>query len=358
MGVCAKDVLAIAKSQIGYKEKKSNKSLDSFTDNAGSANWQKFGRDLYAAGYYNGNKNGYEWCDQFVDWCFYKACGSRAKAEKMECQTGTLGAGCYYSKQYYANQGRLFTVPQVGDQVFFQQSGSIVHTGIVLEVSEKYITTIEGNKNNKVSQCTYKRSSSYINSYGRPKYDDVQWKQNDQGQWFYYSNGEMSKSCWEKWNGYWYWLKEDGVMAESEFIDYNGKKYYLKAGGIMVTGWLQINQKWYYFNTNGDMKTSEWVKSGSYWYWLKEDGTMAESEFIDYNAKKYYLKSGGKMATGWIQFDQKWYYFNTNGAMLTSEWLKWKNAWYWLKEDGIMASNETVIIEGKEYSFDSNGKMK
>lgn len=63
----ASEVVAVAISQIGYKEKATNKNLDDNTANAGSANWTKYARDLYAAKYYNGNKNGYAWCDVFVD---------------------------------------------------------------------------------------------------------------------------------------------------------------------------------------------------------------------------------------------------------------------------------------------------
>ena len=72
----AEEVITIALAEVGYREKASNASLDAPQANAGSGNWTKFARDLAAAGYYNGNKNGYAWCDVFVDWCFYKAFGA------------------------------------------------------------------------------------------------------------------------------------------------------------------------------------------------------------------------------------------------------------------------------------------
>ena len=168
----ASDVVKIAKAELGYKEKASNSQLDSKTGNAGSGNYTKYARDLAAAGYYNGNKNGYAWCDVFVDWCFYQAAGrNKAKAEAAECQTGTLGAGCGYSKQYYANQGRCDKNPKVGDQVFFRQSGTITHTGLVVGVNSTTITTIEGNSSNAVTQHTYKLTNSYLDSFGHPLYD-------------------------------------------------------------------------------------------------------------------------------------------------------------------------------------------
>lgn len=168
----AAQVVSIALGEVGYKEKASNANLDLATANAGSNNWTKYARDLWNAGYYNGNKNGYAWCDVFVDWVFYKAFG-KTEGQLLECQTGPLGAACPYSASYYKAQGRYDKNPKVGDQVFFQQSGSLVHTGIVVAVSSSQITTVEGNSSNMVKKNTYSRSSSYIGGYGHPKYTEA-----------------------------------------------------------------------------------------------------------------------------------------------------------------------------------------
>ena len=168
----ARKLIAIAVAQIGYHEKASNANLDDPTANAGSNNWTKYARDLAAAGYYNGNKNGYAWCDVFVDWCFYMlADKNAAKAQEIECQTGPLGAGCLYSRQYYQQQGRLFSTPEPGDQVFFQQNGEIVHTGIVETVNGNSFTTIEGNSSNQVARRSYTLGNGYVKDFGRPKFD-------------------------------------------------------------------------------------------------------------------------------------------------------------------------------------------
>ena len=177
----ADKVIAIAKSQVGYLEKATNANLDSFTGNAGSNNWTKFARDLAAAGYYNGNKNGYAWCDVFVDWCFFQAYGTKAKAEAVQCQTGTLGAGCEYSAGYYRAQGRYDKLPQVGDQIFFYDSaGDIGHTGLVYAVTASMVYTVEGNTSSAsgviangggVALKSYSRGYSRIAGYGHPRYD-------------------------------------------------------------------------------------------------------------------------------------------------------------------------------------------
>lgn len=171
-GYTAQALIAIAATEIGYHEKASNANLDNPTANAGSNNWTKYARDLAAAGYYNGNKNGYAWCDVFVDWCFYILAGKNAaKAQEIECQTGPYGAGCTFSRQYYQQQGRLYTTPQPGDQVFFTSGGEISHTGIVETVNGSKITTIEGNSSDQVARRSYTLGNSYIKDFGRPKFD-------------------------------------------------------------------------------------------------------------------------------------------------------------------------------------------
>ena len=168
----ASDIVSIALAEVGYREKASNASLDEKAANAGSGNWTKYARDLAAAGYYNGNKNGYAWCDVFVDWCFFKTYGA-VEGQRIQCQTGDLGAGCIYSAEYYRQKGRYDRNPQVGDQVFFQTGGEIGHTGIVVEVSASSIVTVEGNSSDQVKKNTYNRSSGYIAGYGHPLYSDA-----------------------------------------------------------------------------------------------------------------------------------------------------------------------------------------
>ena len=173
MGYTAKKLLDIARAEIGYKEKASNSQLDNPSSNAGHNNWTKYARDLAAAGYYNGNKNGYAWCDVFVDWCFYQLAGKNAaKAQQIECQTGPLGAGCTYSAGYYKSAGRFYTSnPQPVDQFFFQENGSISHTGIVESVSGNTIVTIEGNASDQVKRINRKMNDGYTYGFGRPRFD-------------------------------------------------------------------------------------------------------------------------------------------------------------------------------------------
>jgi len=80
-------VLNTAREELGYQEKNYEKDLDDKYANAGGGgNWTKFARDfdkLYP-NFYNGRKNGYPWCDIFVDWLFLKNFGYE-NALKLLC---------------------------------------------------------------------------------------------------------------------------------------------------------------------------------------------------------------------------------------------------------------------------------
>lgn len=181
MSYTASKLIAIAEAEVGYLEKKSNADLDSKTGNAGSKNYTKYARDLHKAGYYNGNKNGYSWCEVFVDWCHWIASGKDAKlAQEVISQTGLYGAGCTWSANCYRNAGRFFTTPKVGDQIYFGVKGDESHTGIVYKVDGTKVYTIEGNTSGAsgvisngggVCKKSYSLSYDKIVGYGRPKYD-------------------------------------------------------------------------------------------------------------------------------------------------------------------------------------------
>jgi len=162
-------VIQIALNEVGYHEKASNAFLDEKEQNAGNGNWTKYARDLdNIPGFYNGKKNGYDWCDIWVDWCFVRAYGAPIGLGLICQPVASAGAGCVYSAQYYKNVGRFFQQPQTGDQIFFFYGGEVSHTGIVVEVNQYAIITVEGNVDGQVKKCSYPHSASAIYGYGRP----------------------------------------------------------------------------------------------------------------------------------------------------------------------------------------------
>lgn len=174
MSVTASKVVAIAKAEIDYKEKETNSQLDSKSANAGDGNYTKYARDFDQKypNWYNGKKNGFAWCDMFVDWCFLTAFGY-AKALELLCQPEkSTGAGCKYSYRFYKNKGQAGRTPKIGAQIFFGNSeDTLSHTGIVYAFDNTYVYTIEGNTSNMVAYRKYKNGASNL-WYGYPNYDN------------------------------------------------------------------------------------------------------------------------------------------------------------------------------------------
>lgn len=169
----AKDLIHVAEAEVGYIGKKSNADLESKTANI-IGKFTKYAEDLFYEGYYNGNKNGFDWCCVFVDWCFWKAAGED-KAEALKVKPVSIyGAVVDPAFQEYAKIGRTSILPIEGCQAFFYDEsgdGKLAHTGIVVKVEGNQITTIEGNWNDRVVIKSYSTDDELIAAYGLPKYD-------------------------------------------------------------------------------------------------------------------------------------------------------------------------------------------
>lgn len=168
-------ILSIANNEVGYLEKASNSQLDDKTANAGNKNYTKYARDMDSLNVYNGKKQGYAWCNVFIDWCFYKALGiDRAR----ELLIG-FSAGCTQDWNWLKSAGRIVSNPQIGDLIFF---GDLSHIGIIENIKGDVIYTIEGNTSNAaeliinggtVAKKSYSKNSQYIYGYARPAYDQA-----------------------------------------------------------------------------------------------------------------------------------------------------------------------------------------
>jgi len=92
-------VIDLALSQVGYHETGNNVT--------------KYAAELdQIKGFYNGPKNGYAWCDVFVDWCFVKSYGV-VGAKELLCQPdNSAGAGCLFSANYFKNKGQFFKLAE------------------------------------------------------------------------------------------------------------------------------------------------------------------------------------------------------------------------------------------------------
>lgn len=100
------------------------------------------------------------------------------------------------------------------------------------------------------------------------------------------------------------------------------------------------------------------------WKWCVEiDGKVIKGWYQD-NGKWYHLdEETGVLDTGWFQDkDSRWYYLDEQNGDLKTGWIQLKNIWYYLEpnSNGYMGEcyiSRTATIDGKPYSFDSNGHM-
>lgn len=232
-------VINVARREIGYLEKQTNAQLDDKTANAGYRNWTKYARDLDKLGVYNFPKNGYDWCDIFVDWCFYKAYGVNNMVKMIFQPKGGLGAGCTYSMGYYRNHKRLYKNPMPGDQIFFSNDGwaTSYHTGIVEKVEGNRVYTIEGNTSNAsgvVSNGGGVARKSYPISYGmygRPDFSIVDAYEEEDEEMTYEDFKMMMNQYLEEKNNEkpGDWSKNSRKWAEANGLikgDENGNKRY------------------------------------------------------------------------------------------------------------------------------------
>lgn len=125
-------LIATAKAEVGYLEKKSNSQLDDKTANAGYNNYTKYWRDVYP------QYQAQAWCAAFVSWCMMKTFGLDVAKKLLK----------HWPYVYCPTLGNLFTKyanPQRGDIVIFYRNGTFAHTGLVTKVEGDKFYTIEGN---------------------------------------------------------------------------------------------------------------------------------------------------------------------------------------------------------------------
>lgn len=160
MACNAKNVVKTALSEVGYKET--------------GTNHNKFAAyiDKNYPDFYNYPKQNVEWCDVFVDYCVLVNSASEEEALSVLCQPKkSAGAGCKYSYNYYKAKKRTGKEAKIGAQIFFGNTEP-THTGIVVDITDTSVITVEGNSGDQVKKHTYKKDSSKIFGYGYPRYTE------------------------------------------------------------------------------------------------------------------------------------------------------------------------------------------
>lgn len=169
-------VIEVARGEVGYLEKRSNKNLDAKTANVGRANYTKYGKWIGANGDY--------WCASFISWLFNQAYG-QALGKQLLC--GSYSAACETIRQNFKKKKQYHTFmtgAKPGDVIFFKgtRHSGANHIGLIIKVVDGKIYTIEGNTSGAsgvvdngggVARKTYKTIETKILGYGRPDYSLV-----------------------------------------------------------------------------------------------------------------------------------------------------------------------------------------
>ena len=159
-GDALEDIIAVAETQLGYKEG------DLSGEVQGSNDYTKYGA------WYGINPGA--WCAMFVSWCADQAdIPATVIPRHANCDVGMnwfIERGQFRYGPYY---GGTYT-PNRGDIVYFGSKASGVfdstHVGIVYHIDGERIYAIEGNSSDKVQTVPYKLDTPYILGYGIPIY--------------------------------------------------------------------------------------------------------------------------------------------------------------------------------------------
>lgn len=172
MSILAKDVVVdYAQKWLGYLEKNTNDYLEDKTKNAGFNNYTIFAK--WYKELWKDNLQGQPWCAMFVSTIFYKCFKTEIFKHFAYCPDGV---------NYFKSQNRFFKTPQKGDIIFFTNGTRAYHTGLVVNVDNTKVYTIEGNTSDKagvvenggcVANKNYSLTYGKILGYGRPQYERI-----------------------------------------------------------------------------------------------------------------------------------------------------------------------------------------
>ena len=147
-----KDILAIARKELGTKESPAN------------SNNVKYNTWFYGHAVRDTNAIKYPWCMAFVQWCFAQA------GQTLPCKTASCSALLNFYHQNFPECVKA--KPNAGDIVIY----TFGHTGIVESVSSGEFTAIEGNTSIAGSQsnggevCRKTRKLYTAAAFIRPEY--------------------------------------------------------------------------------------------------------------------------------------------------------------------------------------------
>jgi glucan-binding YG repeat protein len=203
--------------------------------------------------------------------------------------------------------------------------------------------------------ATYYETEDGENLYGLKKID---------GDYYYFNtSGAMKKETFITIGKNKRYFGKDGKMVIDDFVTVNKATYYMNDEGNMATGITYAKGEWYYFrDSTGAMVKDELVTleydGEKCTYYLEPDGVMHLGFLTRWGVTRFFKRTNGIMQKGFVRIDKHVYYFRPeNGAMVKNQFLKLDGYEYYLKADGTRAEDETLVIWGVHYVFNSYGEL-
>ena len=169
-----------------------------------------------------------------------------------------------------------------------------------------------------------------------------------EGKRYHFIHGVIQKG-WSKLTNVSY-FKEDKKRDYWSYSDLNT--------GELQTGLVQIDGEYFLFSDSYSNDT--W--NGNY-YSSYYPGSLCQDQFVYVDGKTYYADSDGHPVTGLkklvrsIYNSEKLFYFDENGVMQQEKLVKIGDDYYYFEFWGGAVTNTIgIVIDGKIYGFDSEGK--
>jgi spore germination cell wall hydrolase CwlJ-like protein len=178
-------------------------------------------------------------------------------------------------------------------------------------------------------------------------------KKNADGTYSYYNSKKvLQKSRWIKSGDKTYYADANGILYTNGVYQIGKYWYGFGKHGCLQYGKCKIRSKTYYFlKKNGRMQIGRWINTEGHHYYFKEDGTMAKNQWVG----RYYVGKDG------IRVKKQWQdnrYLGSDGKAYTGLHKIGSYYYYFDKTTYEKITDQTKTVDGKTYTFDSNGKGK
>ena len=237
--------------------------------------------------------------------------------------------------------------------------------------------------------------------FGDGNYPAANWYQTG-GAWYYFDNEGYMVTGWREINGEWYFLSDSGAMVSNQWVG----NYYLLGDGRMAKNqyidgyWVGADGAWVPFQGNGGDESRGSRSSGSSNVIISSGGKVSSggssgggssssgssgngssnssssskteaSDSSHSSEDESHTEEASKDETkpeetpkheeeaakaGWTLEDGDWYYYE-DGERVRNRFISTNDgSRYYLGSSGKMLKNQTVNVNGKEYSLGTDGR--